>query len=111
MGEVNCEGRTTREINAEIKQQVRAGREPYSGAQPRRPAQPGRCHPEPVTVQLDGSVGYYCAGLIDGANFEVAGSAGWGLAESMMNGQRGGARERGKRSGRRHSRWYSRDLR
>ena len=25
MGEVNCEGRTTREINAEIKQQVRQG--------------------------------------------------------------------------------------
>jgi glutamate synthase domain-containing protein 3 len=36
---------------------------------------------------LDGSVGYYCAGLIDGANFEIAGSAGWGLAESMMSGQ------------------------
>ena len=54
---------------------------------------------EPVTVQLEGSVGYYCAGLIDGPNFEVAGSAGWGLAESMMNGRvvvRGSA---GKRSG------------
>jgi glutamate synthase domain-containing protein 3 len=36
---------------------------------------------------LDGSVGYYCAGLIDGPSFEIAGSAGWGLAESMMNGQ------------------------
>jgi len=31
-------------------------------------------------------VGYYAAGLIDGATVEITGSAGWGLAESMLDG-------------------------
>src|SRR5207248_2222713 len=29
---------------------------------------------------------YYCAGMIDGAQVEIRGSAGWGTAESMLNG-------------------------
>jgi methylamine---glutamate N-methyltransferase subunit B len=86
MGEVNCEGRTSREINADIKQQVRQGEERIMVRNPGARHNLGVAILTPVTVQLDGSVGYYCAGLIDGATFEVAGSAGWGLAESMMNG-------------------------
>ena len=31
-------------------------------------------------------MGYYCGGLIDGAEIHVEGSAGWGLAESMSHG-------------------------
>src|SRR5260370_785625 len=41
---------------------------------------------QPVRVVFEGSVGYYCAGLMDGATVEVRGSAGWGTAESMLNG-------------------------
>ena len=41
---------------------------------------------EPAHVTFDGSVGYYAAGLIDGATVEITGSAGWGLAESMLDG-------------------------
>lgn len=37
-------------------------------------------------VVADGSVGYYCAGMNDGATVEVRGSAGWGLAEGMLSG-------------------------
>jgi methylamine---glutamate N-methyltransferase subunit B len=87
MGEVNCEGRTTREINIDIKQQVALGESHIVVRNPGARHNLGVAILKPVTVQLDGSVGYYCAGLIDGAKFEVAGSAGWGLAESMMNGQ------------------------
>jgi methylamine---glutamate N-methyltransferase subunit B len=86
MAEVNCEGRTTREINAEIKQQVRQGENTIVVRNPGARHNLGVAILEPVTVQMDGSVGYYCAGLIDGANFDIAGSAGWGLAESMMTG-------------------------
>ncbi len=86
MGEVNCEGRTTREINVEIKQQIRQGAKHIVVRNPGARHNLGVAILEPVTVRLDGSVGYYCAGLVDGAKFEVAGSAGWGLAESMMNG-------------------------
>ena len=42
---------------------------------------------EPGTVTFDGSVGYYCGGLSDGATIRVKGSAGWGLAESMLDGE------------------------
>lgn len=86
MGEVNCQGRTTREINVEIKQQIQMGESHIVVSNPGARHNLGVAILKPVTLKLDGSVGYYCAGLIDGANFDVAGSAGWGLAESMMNG-------------------------
>ena len=87
MGEVNCEGRSAREINAEIKQLVKKGDRNILVRNPGARHNLGVAILEPVTVRLDGSVGYYCAGLIDGPTFEVAGSAGWGLAESMLSGQ------------------------
>jgi methylamine---glutamate N-methyltransferase subunit B len=40
----------------------------------------------PVTVEVDGSVGYYCAGMNKQATVIVNGSAGQGLAENMMSG-------------------------
>jgi len=86
MGEVNCEGRTSREVNGEIKRQMRQGENPIVVRNPAARHNLGVAILQPVTVQFDGSVGYYCAGLIDGATVEVAGGAGWGLAESMMNG-------------------------
>ena len=39
-----------------------------------------------VTVNVRGSVGYYCAGMNDGATITVHGSAGPGVAENMMSG-------------------------
>lgn len=40
----------------------------------------------PVTVDIKGSVGYYCAGMNDGGTVTVHGSAGPGVAENMMSG-------------------------
>jgi formylmethanofuran dehydrogenase subunit C len=40
----------------------------------------------PGSVEFDGSVGYYCGGMNDGASVEIRGSAGWGLAEGMLSG-------------------------
>lgn len=40
----------------------------------------------PVTVDVKGSVGYYCAGMNDGGTVTVHGSAGPGVAENMMSG-------------------------
>ncbi|MFC0220414.1 glutamate synthase domain-containing protein 3 [Pseudochelatococcus lubricantis] len=40
----------------------------------------------PVTVDVQGSVGYYCAGMNDGGIVTVHGSAGPGVAENMMSG-------------------------
>lgn len=41
---------------------------------------------QPVTVDVRGSVGYYCAGMNDGGTVTVHGSAGPGVAENMMSG-------------------------
>ena len=87
MGEVNCDGRTVREINAEIKQRIQQGDTSILVQNPGARHNLGVAILQPVTIRLQGSVGYYCAGLIDGPSFEIAGSAGWGLAESMMTGQ------------------------
>jgi glutamate synthase domain-containing protein 3 len=41
----------------------------------------------PVEVMVDGHVGYYCAGMNDGAAITIAGNAGPGVAENMMSGR------------------------
>ena len=40
----------------------------------------------PVVVSIDGHVGYYCAGMNDGAKITITGNAGPGVAENMMSG-------------------------
>lgn len=40
----------------------------------------------PVTVEIDGPVGYYCGGMNKQATIIVRGSAGVGVAENMMSG-------------------------
>jgi glutamate synthase domain-containing protein 3 len=41
----------------------------------------------PVKIKINGSVGYYCAGMNKSAEITVNGSAGPGLAENMMSGK------------------------
>ncbi|CDX61390.1 Protein GlxC [Mesorhizobium plurifarium] len=41
---------------------------------------------QPVSIDVRGSVGYYCAGMNDGATITVHGSAGPGVGENMMSG-------------------------
>ena len=39
-----------------------------------------------ITVRVRGSAGYFCAGLADGARFEIDNNVGWGLADNMYRG-------------------------
>ena len=41
----------------------------------------------PVAIEIDGNVGYYCAGMNKRANVTVNGSAGVGVGENMMSGR------------------------
>ena len=86
MAVVECDGRTTREINVEIKRLVAKGETELSVSTPGARHNLGVAILESVHITFDGSVGYYCAGMIDGPTIRVKGSAGWGLAESMKNG-------------------------
>lgn len=40
----------------------------------------------PVTVEVDGHAGYYCAGMNQRASVRIAGNCGPGVAENMMSG-------------------------
>ena len=41
----------------------------------------------PISVEIDGHVGYYCAGMNKQATVIVNGNAGPGVAENMMSGK------------------------
>jgi glutamate synthase domain-containing protein 3 len=87
MAEIICGARTTREINAEIRRAIAAGDREIIVQDPGARHNLGVAILEPVRIRFAGSVGYYCAGLIDGPRVEIDQSAGWGLAESMMSGE------------------------
>ena len=40
----------------------------------------------PITVRVRGSAGYFCAGLTDGARFEIDNNVGWGLGDNIYDG-------------------------
>jgi glutamate synthase domain-containing protein 3 len=83
---IDCRDKTTRQINQELRQAVSAGHRDVHVLHPDARHNLGVALLQPVRVVFEGSVGYYVAGMMDGANVEVRGSAGWGAAESMMNG-------------------------
>jgi methylamine---glutamate N-methyltransferase subunit B len=84
--EINCRDKTTREINRLLREAMADGNKDILLLEPDGRHNLGVALLKPVHVVFDGSVGYYCAGMMDGANVEIRGSAGWGTAESMMNG-------------------------
>jgi glutamate synthase domain-containing protein 3 len=87
MAEIDCTGRSTREINAEIRRLAAAGEAEIAVRNPGARHNLGVAVLQPARIRFEGSVGYYCAGMIDGATVEIDGSAGWGLAESMLSGE------------------------
>ncbi len=85
--DIICDGKTTRDINCEIKGLIAGGQTDILVKNPGSRHNLGVAILEKVKITFDGSVGYYCAGMIDGPCVEINGSAGWGTAESMMNGE------------------------
>lgn len=80
------DARATTEINRRIKELMAAGEKEIRvlNVQAQHNLAVGII--QAVSVLFEGSVGYYCGGLIDGPTIEVHGSAGWGLGESMLSG-------------------------
>jgi glutamate synthase domain-containing protein 3 len=87
MAEINCDGLTTREINAGIRSAIAAGEREILVRNTGARHNLGVAVLDPVRIHFAGSVGYFCGGLIDGPRIEIEESAGWGLAESMMSGE------------------------
>lgn len=86
MATVDCEGKSTREINREIRRLIDAGELEITLLNPQARHNMAVAILAPARIVIEGSVGYYCAGMIDGPTVEIRGSAGWGVAECMMAG-------------------------
>ena len=82
---VDCEHMPVRAVNAAMRESL-AGGGPVTVTNPGARHNLGVALLSPGDVMFEGSVGYYCAGMNDGATVHVQGSAGWGLAEGMLNG-------------------------
>src|SRR5581483_1433663 len=85
--EIDGTGRTTREINAELRRLIAEGQTELTVCNSGARHNLAVAVLQQVAIRIEGSAGYYCGGLIDGATIEVAGSVGWGVAESMLTGQ------------------------
>jgi glutamate synthase domain-containing protein 3 len=83
---ISCQGKTARQINQELREAAAAGHKKIRLLEPDARHNLAVALLEPVHVIVEGSVGYYCAGMMDGGQVEIHGSAGWGTAESMLNG-------------------------
>ncbi len=83
--EVDAAGRPIRDINRDIRTALETG-DRVTVRNPGARHNLGVALLQPGKVSFDGSVGYYCGGMGDGATIHVAGSAGWGLAEGMLSG-------------------------
>jgi methylamine---glutamate N-methyltransferase subunit B len=83
---IDCGDLSTRAINEAIRAAVEAGAATIELLHPGARHNLGVALPEGVRLVVEGSAGYYVAGLNDGATVEVRGSAGWGAAESMRDG-------------------------
>ena len=75
MAAVAGAGKTTREINAEIKRLIAQGATDVYMDSPDARHNLGVALLDPAHVTFDGSVGYYCAGMIDGPTVQINGSA------------------------------------
>ncbi|MGD9736272.1 MAG: hypothetical protein AB7V58_11810 [Solirubrobacterales bacterium] len=75
-----------REFNRELRAAVAAG-ETVTVTEPMSRHNLGVALPPGGTVRFEGSVGYYCGGLNNGATIEVSRNCGWAVGEAMAAGQ------------------------
>ena len=77
---------TTREINVSLKELAAKGENiTINNPQARHNIGVGIFHY--CKIQINGSVGYYAASLMDGPEVSIYGNAGWALGDNMMAGK------------------------
>jgi len=86
METIDAKGKSSREINREIRRLMEQGSRQIRVLSPRALHNLAVGIVEPVEIAFEGSVGSYCGGMVDGPSIRIQGSAGWGLAECMMSG-------------------------
>jgi glutamate synthase domain-containing protein 3 len=85
--EVDCAGRSTRQVNEAIRAAAENGVDTINVLNPA--ARHNLCIAlfQPATVVFHGPVGWYCAGMLDGGHVVVDGNCGWAVGENAMSGR------------------------
>jgi methylamine---glutamate N-methyltransferase subunit B len=85
---VDCEPLETREVNREIKRLIADGATEIAVRNPAgRHSFAVALKADGVTLEFDGPVGWYTAGMNCGPRVVVHGNAGWAIGECMMDGR------------------------
>jgi len=84
--ELNCEGKTTTEVNKDIHSLMEEGYGTIVLQNPRGMHSVGVGVLNRLNLIVEGSIGYFGVGLIDGPNVRVNGRVGWSCGENMMSG-------------------------
>ena len=85
-GEIDCDGLTTTEVNAKVRDMMREGYGTVVLQNPRGMHSLGVGILSKLNLIIEGSTGYFAVGLIDGPNVRINGRDGWSCGENMMAG-------------------------
>lgn len=84
--EVDCDGKTTTEVNNSIRALMAEGYGTVVLKNPRGMHSLGVGILSKLNLIIEGSTGYFAVGLIDGPNIRITGRVGWSCGENMMSG-------------------------
>src|SRR5260221_14670175 len=84
---LDCAKLTTREINATIKHLAAEGETEIHLVNPEARHSLGVAVFSPITIIVEGTAGYYCGAMADGAAFHIKGNTGWSVGECMLSGE------------------------
>jgi glutamate synthase domain-containing protein 3 len=84
--EIDCDGKTTTEVNSNIRALMAEGYGTIVLQNPRGMHSLGVGILSRLNLIIEGSTGYFAVGLIDGPNVRITGRVGWSCGENMMSG-------------------------
>jgi glutamate synthase domain-containing protein 3 len=87
MVEIDASQFSVRELNRQIRSLAESGETEIRVLHPGAQHNIGVGIVHPITLTIQGSAGYFCAGLCDGPNVTVDGNVGWGFGDNLMNGR------------------------
>lgn len=84
---LDCDLLSTREINQQLKALAAEGITNVKVINPAGKHNLAVGIEHPITIEFQGSVGYYCGGLCEEVKIKIVGSCGWSVGENLMSGE------------------------
>ncbi len=84
---LDCAKLTTREINTSIKRLALEGETEIHLVNPEARHSLGVAVFDPIKIVVEGTAGYFCGAMNDGATFHILGNTGWSVGECMLSGE------------------------